>query len=112
MKRCKIKPGPGVVILATNGVVFLALIGAAQVIRWIVNGIAHALVVRGGWAAAEAAKAAPVIFLAVAGGLVLSLWEMRKESEYYRRSSQRQYGVIERDHARNPEYPQDQERGA
>lgn len=112
MKRCKIKPGTGVVILATNGVVILALIGAAQVIRWIVNGIAHALFVRGGWAAAEAAKAAPVIFLAIAGGLVLSLWEMHKESECYRRSSQRQYGVIERDHARNPEYPQDQERGA
>lgn len=107
MKRCKIKPGPGVGILATNGVVILALIGAAQVIRWIVNGIAYALVVRGGWAAAEAAKAAPVIFLAVAGGLVLSLWEMRKDSEHYRRSSQQQYGVIERDHARNPEYPED-----
>ena len=51
MKRCKIKPGPGVVILATNGVVILALIGAARVIRWIVDGIAHALVVRGGWVA-------------------------------------------------------------
>lgn len=48
-----------------------------------------------------------MIFLAVAGGLVLSLWEMRKDSEHYRRSSQRQYGVIERDHARNPEYPED-----
>lgn len=107
MKRCKIKPGPGVGILTTNGVVILALIGAVRVIRWIVNGIAHALAVRGGWAAAEAAKAAPVIFLAVAGGLVLSLWEMRKDSEHYRRSSQRQYGVIERDHARNPEYPED-----
>ena len=87
--------------------VVLALIGAGRVIRWIVNGIAHALVVRGGWAAAEAAKAAPVIFLAIAGGLVLSLWEMHKESECYRRSSQRQYGVIERDHAPNPEYPED-----
>ena len=90
MKRRKIKPGSGVGILATNGVVILALIGAARVICWIVSGIAHALVVRGGWAAAEAAKAAPVIFLAVAGGLVLSLWEMRKDSEHYRRSSQRQ----------------------
>ena len=107
MKRRKIKPGPGVGILATNGVVILALIGAARVICWIVNGIAHALVVRGGWAAAEAARAAPVIFLAVAGGLALSLWEMRKDSEHYRRSSQRQYGAIERDHARNPEYPED-----
>lgn len=107
MKRRKIKPEPGVGILATNGVVILALIGAARVICWIVNGIAHALVVRGGWAVAEAAKAAPVIFLAVAGGLVLSLWEMRKDSEHYRRSSQRQYSVIERDHARNPEYPED-----
>ena len=107
MKRRKIKPGSGVGILATNGVVILALIGAVRVIRWIVNSIAHALVVRGDWAAAEAAKAAPVIFLAVAGGLVLSLWEMRKDSEHYRRSSQRQYGVIERDHARNPEYPED-----
>lgn len=107
MKRRKIKPGPDVGILTTNGVVVLALIGAAQVIRWIVNGIAYALVVRGGWVTAEAAKAAPVIFLAVAGGLVLSLWGMRKDSEYYRRSSQQQYGVIERDHARNPEYPED-----
>ena len=107
MKRYTFKMSSGVGILATNGVVILALIGAARVICWIVNGIAHALVVRGGWAAAEAAKAAPVIFLAVAGGLVLSLWEMRKDSEHYRRSSQRQYGMIERDHARNPEYPED-----
>ena len=107
MKRYTFKMSSGVGILATNGVVILALIGAARVICWIVNGIAHALVVRGGWAAAEAAKAAPVIFLAVAGGLGLSLWEMRKDSEHYRRSSQRQYGMIERDHARNPEYPED-----
>ena len=107
MKRYTFKMPFGGAILATNGVVILALIGAARVIRWIVNGIAHALVVRGGWAAAEAAKAAPVIFLAVAGGLALSLWEMRMDSEHYRRSSQRQYGVIERDHARNPEYPED-----
>lgn len=107
MKRRKIKPGSGVGILATNGVVILALIGAGRVIRWIVNGIARALVARGDWAAAEAAKAAPVIFLAAAGGLALSLWEMRKDSEHYQRSNQRQYGVIERDHARNPEYPED-----
>jgi len=110
MQRRKIKPGPGAGILDANGVVILALIGAGRVIRWIVNGIAHALVARGGWAAAEAAKAAPVIFLAVTGGLVLSLWEMRKDSEHYRRSSQRQYGVIERDHARNPEYPENKAR--
>lgn len=110
MKRYTFKMSSGGAILVTNGVVVLALIGAARVIRWIVNGIAYALVVRGGWVAAEAAKAAPVIFLAVAGGLVLSLWGMRKDSEYYRRSSQRQYGVIERDHARNPEYPEDKAR--
>lgn len=107
MKRYTFKVSSGGAILVTSGVVILVLIGAGRVIRWIVNGIAHALVVRGGWAAVEAAKAAPVIFLAVAGGLVLSLWEMRKDSEHYRRSSQRQYGVVERDHARNPEYPED-----
>lgn len=107
MKRYTFKMSSGGAILVTNGVVILALIGAGRVIRWIVSGIAHALVVRGGWVAAEAAKAAPVIFLAVAGGLVLSLWEMRKDSEHYRRSNQQQYGVIERDHARNPEYPED-----
>lgn len=107
MKRYTFKMSSGRAILVTNGVVILALIGAARVIRWIVNGIAYALVVRGGWVAAEAAKAAPVIFLAVAGGLVLSLWGMRKDSEDYWCSSQRQYGVIERDHARNPEYPED-----
>lgn len=106
MKRYTFKISGGA-ILVTNGVVILALIGAARVIRWIVNGIAYALVVRGGWVAAEAAKAAPVIFLAVAGGLVLSLWGMRKDSEDYWCSSQQQYGVIERDHARNPEYPED-----
>lgn len=107
MKRYTFKMSSGGAILVTSGVVVLALIGAGRVIRWIVNAIAHALVVRGGWVAAEAAKAAPVIFLAVAGGLVLSLWEMREDSEHYRRSSQRQYDVIERDHARNPEYPED-----
>lgn len=107
MKRYTFKMSSGRALLVTNGVVILVLIGAGRVIRWIVNGIAHALVVRGGWVAADATKAAPVIFLAVAGGLVLSLWEMRKDSEYYRRSSQRQYGVVERDHARNPEYPED-----
>lgn len=107
MKRYTFKMSSGGALLVTNGVVILVLIGAGRVIRWIVSGIAHALVVRGGWAAVEAAKAAPVIFLAVAGGLALSLWEMRKDSEHYRRSSQRQYGVIERDHARNPEYPED-----
>ena len=106
MKRYTFKMSFGGVILATNGVVILALIGAWQVIRWSVNGIARALVVRGGWVAAEAAKAAPVIFLAVAGGLALSLWEMLKDSEHYRRSSQRQYSVIERNHAHNPEYPE------
>lgn len=107
MKRYTFKMSSGGAILVTTGVVILVLIGVGRVIRWIVNGIAHALVVRGGWVAAEAAKAAPVIFLAVASGLVLSLWEMRKDSEHYRSSSQRQYSVIERDHARNPEYPED-----
>ena len=99
MKRYTFKMTPGGAILA--------LIGAAQVIRWIVNGIAHALVIHGGWAAAEAAKAAPWIFLAVAGGLALSLSGMYAESKHYQRSSQSQYGRIERNHARNPEYHED-----
>lgn len=57
MKRYTFKMSSGGAILITSGVVILVLIGAARVIRWIVNGIAHALVVRGGWVAAEAAKA-------------------------------------------------------
>ena len=60
MKRYTFKISSGGALLVTNGVVILVLIGAGRVIRWIVNGIAHALVVRGGWAAADAAKAAPV----------------------------------------------------
>ena len=67
MKRYTFKMSSGGAILVTSGVVVLALIGAGQVIRWIVNGIAHALVVRGGWAAAEAAKAAPVVWCCPCG---------------------------------------------
>lgn len=48
MKRYTFKIFSGGAILVTSGVVVLALIGAGRVIRWIVNGIAHALVVRGG----------------------------------------------------------------
>ena len=88
MKRHTFKTTPGGAILAANGFAILALIGAAQVIRWIVNGIAHALVVHGGWAAAEAAKAAPWILFAVAGGLALSLCGMYAESKHYQRSNQ------------------------
>lgn len=99
MKRCKIKPGPGVVILATNGVVILALIGAARVIRWIVNGIAHALVVCGSWEPEAAAKSAPWILFALASGLAMSLYGMYEENQQYKRNSP--YGRVERTEARS-----------
>lgn len=48
MKRYTFKMSSGGAILITSGVVILVLIGAGRVIRWIVNGIAHALVVARG----------------------------------------------------------------
>ena len=70
----------------------LAGIGAVQVIHWGNAALAYALTRWGGWQAAEAAQAAPVILFALAAGLALSLWGLHSDSEYYRT---RPYGKIE-----------------
>ena len=88
----------------------LALIGAGKVVSLANAGIAVALVRLGGWDMAEAAHAAPWLLFAVVGGLSISLWYLHDINEDYKQSSP--YGRIERVHARNAEWQEDQERGA
>lgn len=96
-------------ILALDGLALLAIIGAVQVWRWACSWLAVALVYWGGWDTAEAAHAAPWIIVASTAGLTMSLYGMYEDNKRYKRSG---YGKIVRNHARNPEYPQDEEKGA
>lgn len=75
----------------------LALVGAGQVLVWMVQGIAKALVVWGNWGAAEASNAAPWILFAVASGLALSLHGLYEDNKHYSRQS---YGRIENSRSR------------
>ena len=68
-----------------------------------------ALAYWGGWDIAEAAQAAPWIIVASTAGLAMSLYGMYEDNKRYKRSG---YGKIVRCHARNPEYPQNEEKGA
>ena len=89
----------------------LAGIGAARVLVWLNNGIAAVLLMSNGqWSVEQAAKAAPWILAALVIGLAISLYGMACDNERYENSSN--LGKIERNHARNPEYPENQERGA
>ena len=90
-------------------VAVLAGIGAVQTVRFACNITAAALAYWGGWNIAEAAHAAPWILFALAGAAAISLHSLHEENERYKRTG---YGKIVRDHARNPEYPENQERGA
>ena len=96
-------------VFVLNGVSILALIGAVQVGRWACAFTASALAYWGGWELEEAAQAAPWLLLATVMGLGLSLWIMHDENEHYKGTG---YGKIVRSHARNPEYPRDEEKGA
>ena len=96
-------------IIAVGTTALLALIGAVQAARWACSLTAAALAYWGGWAFAEAAQAAPWVLLALAGGRALSLWGMHKDNEYYKASG---YGKIARDHARSPEQPEEERKGA
>lgn len=96
-------------ILALDGLALLAIIGAVQVWCWACSLMAAALACWGGWDIAEAAHAAPWIIVASAAGLAMSLYGMHEDNKRYKRSG---YGKIVRNHARNPEYPQDEEKGA
>lgn len=95
--------------VATGTVALLAIIGAVQVVRWACSWLAVALAYWGGWDIAEAAQAAPWIIVASTSGLAMSLYGMHEDNERYKRSG---YGKIVRCHARNPEYPENEEKGA
>ena len=84
----------------------LAGVGAARVIGWAGAGLAYALTRWGGWQAAEAAQAAPVILLALAAGLTLSLWGLHEDNKRYSNSG---YGRIKGYSAKHKD---DEEMGA
>lgn len=67
-------------------VAFLAGVGAARVLIWLSMGIVHLLVMRGGWEAAAAVKAAPWVLFALGFGLFLSVSGMLADSKHYKRS--------------------------
>lgn len=103
------KPRNFCLALALDGVALLAIIGAVQVGRWACSLLAVALAYWGGWDIAEAARSAPWIIVALTAGLAMSLYGMHEDNKRYKRTG---YGKIVRCHARNPEYPQDEEKGA
>lgn len=87
----------------------LAGVGAAKVIQWSCAGLAFCLTCLGGWQAAEAAQAAPVILLALAAGLALSLWGLHEDNKRYSNSG---LGKIEGYSARQKSNTNDKEMGA
>lgn len=95
--------------VVTGTVGLLAIIGAVQVGRWACSLMAVALAYWGGWDIAEAAHAAPWIIVASTAGMTMSFYGMHEDNKRYKRSG---YSKIVRNHARNPEYPQNEERGA
>lgn len=68
----------------------LAGVGAARVLIWLNMGLAHLLVMRGGWEVAAAVKAAPWVLAAVGGGLAFSVAVMLADSKHYERSALKQ----------------------
>ena len=71
-------------------VAFLAGVGVARVLIWLNTGIAHLLIMRGGWEVAEAVKAAPWVLFALGFGLLLSVSGMLSTGEHYKRSAEKQ----------------------
>ncbi len=71
-------------------VAFLAGVGAARVLIWLNTGIAHLLIMRGGWEVAEAVKAAPWVLFALGFGLLLSVSGLLSTGEHYKRSAEKQ----------------------
>lgn len=84
MKRC----------LKICSVAFLAGVGAARVLIWLNMGIVHLLVMRGGWEAAAAVKAAPWVLAAVDGGLIFSIAVMLADSKHYGHNAQKQQTTV------------------
>lgn len=75
-------------------VAFLAGVGAARVLIWLNMGIVHLLVMRGGWEAAAAVKAAPWVLAAVGGGLIFSIAVMLADSKHYEHNAQKQQTTV------------------
>lgn len=73
------------------GAAFLMGVGAARVLVWLNTGIAHLLIMRGGWEVAEAVKAAPWVLFALGFGLFLSVSGMLSTGEHYKRSAEKQH---------------------
>lgn len=76
----------------------LALVGAGQVVVWMVQGVTKALVAWGNWGVAEASSAAPWILFAVASGLGLSLHGLYEDNKRYTKGSS--YGRIKSSRSR------------
>lgn len=72
------------------GAAFLMGVGAARVLVWLNTGIAHLLIMRGGWEVAEAVKAAPWVLFALGFGLLLSVSGLLSTGEHYKRSAEKQ----------------------
>lgn len=72
------------------GAAFLMGVGAARICVWINAGIAHLLIMRGGWEVAEAVKAAPWVLFALGFGLLLSVSGLLSTGEHYKRSAEKQ----------------------
>lgn len=73
------------------GAAFLMGVGAARVLVWLNTGIAHLLIMRGGWEVAEAVKAAPWVLFALGFGLFLSMSGMLSTGEHYKRGAEKQH---------------------
>lgn len=72
------------------GAAFLMGVGAVRVLVWLSTGIAHLLIMRGGWEVAEAIKAAPWVLFALGFGLFLSVSGMLATGEDYKQSALKQ----------------------
>lgn len=81
-------------------VAFLAGVGAARVLVWLNTGIAHLLIMRGGWEVAEAVKAAPWVLFALGFGLLLSVSGLFSTGEHYKRSAEKQRHSLTVDESR------------
>ena len=78
-------------------VAFLAGVGAARVLVWLNTGIAHLLIMRGGWEVAEAVKAAPWVLFA------LGLWPVpERERDACRQRAQHPEAAQRSDRDREP----------
>lgn len=84
----------------------LAGIGAARVLVWLNNVIVHILVMfPAAWTVEDAAHSAPIILACFLGTGLMYAAGWFRDDEY----DKEDYGYITRNHARNPEYPDDKE---